>query len=246
MNKDIYDFKRKFYEIKNLGYVKSINEDNSGIGLTLEKLLGKKIDNFPLPDYKNTFEIKAKLAYSKTPIHLFKLTPDGNSFLETKRILEKYGYYQMTSKKYKVFNGQINSKKYNKIGYYYFSINVNYKNERVEVIVKDKNQKVIDSSTYWPFDKLENALIRKLKYLIIVYVWSTSKNKETYYKYYRYNIFKLSNFINFIHLIDIGIVSITFSIDYYKNSARYGQVHDHGTSFDIGIDNVNKLYHEID
>ena len=246
MNKDINDFKKQFYEIRNLGYVKAINENSSGIGLTFEKLLGKNIDNFPLPDYKNTLEIKTKLTYSKTPIHLFKLTPEGNSFFEIKRILEKYGYCQTTNKEYKVFNGQINSGKFKKIGYYYFSISTNYKDEKVELIVKDQSQKVIDSSVYWTFEKLENALIRKLKYLIIVYVWSTTKNKETYYKYYKYNIYKLTNFYNFLHLIDNGIISVTFSIDYYKSINRYGQIHDHGTSFDIRIDDLNNLYYKID
>ena len=246
MEKEIISFKRKFNIIRDLGYVKAINNNNSGIGLTFEALLGKKLDNFPLPDFENTIEIKTKLAYSKQPIHLFKLTPEGNSFLETKRILEKYGYYRSNNKEYKVFNGTISSKEVYKIGLYYsFSLSVNYKEEKIILLVYDNNNKLIDDSIYWDFYRIENAITRKLKYLALVYVWSTKRNDAYYYKYYKYDIYKYSNFYTFLNLIDKGIISITFSIDFYRYNKRYGQTHDHGTSFNICKEDIEKLFIKI-
>ena len=96
-----------------MGYVKAINNYNSGIGLTFENLLGKKVDDFPLPDFQNEIEIKTKLAFSTKPIHLFKLTPDGTEFFEMKRIVSKYGYYKMMSK---VLSGSVFANKKTKIG----------------------------------------------------------------------------------------------------------------------------------
>ncbi len=247
MQKIINKFKSKFYDIRDMGYVKSINNSSSGIGLTFEYLLGKKEDNYPLPDFMNSLEIKTKLSYSKRPIHLFKLTPEGTSLFTIKTILDKYGYYSKNNRVYKSFNGTVFSNKLTKIGLdYYFSINVCYRDERVSLLVYDKNKNLIDSSIHWWFDELENALFRKLQFLALVQVWSTTRKGENYYKYYRYDIYKLSNFYNFLNLIEKGIISITFSIDTYNQEGKYGKIHDHGTSFDISMDDLDKLYFKID
>ena len=229
-----------------MGYVKAVNNYNSGIGLTFEKLLGKKVDDFPLPDFENTIEIKTKLAFSKRPIHLFKLTPEGNTFFETKRLLSSYGYYRRNCMEYKVFNGTVVANSIEKIGMsYYFSLEVSYKEEKVKLIVYDKNKVKIDDTVYWTFGNLENALYRKLKYLALIQVWSTQKNGIRYYKYYRYDIYKLSNFYTFLSLIEKGIISVTFSIDIFKEEKRYGQIHDHGTTFDIDKDKIEMLFNKV-
>ena len=106
MEQNIQDLINKFNTIKNMGYVEAVNNDFSGIGLTFEKLLDKEVDNFPFPDYKN-IEIKTKLSYSKTPINLFKLTPEGKEFCEVRRLWEKYGYCRKNNKDNKCFNGRV-------------------------------------------------------------------------------------------------------------------------------------------
>ena len=101
MKSEFDELKNEFNRIKNMGYVKSINNDNSGIGLTFEYLLGKKVEDFPFPDYKG-IELKTKLAYSKKPISLFRLTPEGKDFfeikprfVETKDIVEVDSYSEL-------------------------------------------------------------------------------------------------------------------------------------------------------
>ena len=42
-----------------------------------------------------------------------------------------------------------------------------------------------------------------------------------------------------------GVISVTFSIDMYTNEKRFGQVHDHGVSFDIDKSDLNKLFIQI-
>lgn len=246
MKEEIILFIKKFNSIRALGFVKAVNNDNSGIGLTFEKLIGKESDNFPLPDFYNLIEIKTKLIYSKTPIHLFKLTPYGNSFIETKRIYEKYGYYRSVDNEFKVFNGTIYANKILKIGLnYYFSLDVNHIEKKVKLLVYNSQMKMIDCTAYWDFDSLENALIRKLNYLALVFVCKKNINQETHYKYIKYNIYKLSDFNTFLILLSKGIIGITFSIDVYKNEKRYGQIHDHGTTFNINKNDIEKLFIRI-
>ena len=246
MREIINDFKKQFYKIRDMGYVKSINNYTSGIGLTFENLIGKKVDNYPMPDYKGRLEIKTKLAYSKIPIHLFKLTPDGQNFYESQSILEKYGYYK-NNKTIKAFNGSVFANELNKIGLNnYFSLDVNYKEEMVKLLVYDLDGTLVDDSTYWQFEKIENALTRKLKYLVLIQAWSTQREKTYYYKYYRYDLYKLSNFYTFLNLLDRGIISIGFSLETTLNKNRTEQIHDHGTSFDINKEDLEKLYYKID
>ena len=225
-----------------MGYVKAINNYNSGIGLTFENLLGKKVDDFPLPDFQNEIEIKTKLAFSTKPIHLFKLTPDGTEFFEMKRIVSKYGYYKMMSK---VLSGSVFANKKTKIGRYYFSLFVNYKAEKVVLQIYNRNKVLIDNTSYWAFEKIETAMKRKLEYLAIVLVWPTQKNGTKYYKYYRYDIYKYTNIYTLLNLIDKGIISISFSISTYSDEERYGKAHDHGTSFDIYMNDVKELFDRI-
>lgn len=245
MNKEINLFIKKFNDIRALGFVKAINNNNSGIGLTFEKLIGKEQDSFPFPDFYNLIEIKTKLAYSKTPISLFKLTPNGNSFIETKRIYENYGYYRTNDKLFKVFNGTIYANKLSRIGFNYFSLDINYIEKKIKILVYNQQFKIIDYSIFWNFNELENALMRKINYLAVVLVWKTTNNGNKYYKYFKYNIYKLIDFNTFLKLLSQGIIGITFSIDVYKNEKRYGQIHDHGTSFNIHKENIEKLFIRI-
>lgn len=245
MEKEIILFIKKFNHIRSLGFVEAINNDNSGIGLTFEKLIGKETDDFPFPDFQNLIEIKTKLAYSKTPIHLFKLTPNGNCFIETKGLYEKYGYYRIKNKEYKVFNGTVYSNKILKIGLYYFSLDVNYLEKKVKLLIYNSKMRMIDNSTYWDFDDLKNALERKLHYLALIFVWKKVLNNQKYYKYFKYNIYKLSDFNTFLKLLSTGIITITFSIDIYKSEKRYGQIHDHGTTFNINKNDIEKLFLKI-
>jgi len=246
MNQEINSFIKKVNYIRQLGYVKAVNNDNSGIGLTFEKLIGKKEDNFPLPDYKNIIEIKTKLAYSKMPIHLFSLSPDGVEFCETSRLLNKYGYHTLKYRNSKVLNATIYANEKTKIGNnYFFSLKVDYLEEKIKLIVLDINGIIIDNNTFWTFNKIEMALNRKLKHLALIQAWSTKRNGINYYKYYKYNIYKFSNVFNFIYLIEQKIISITFSIGVFTNSKKMGKIHDHGTTFDINKEYLEKLFIKI-
>ena len=109
-------------------------------------------------------------------------------------------------------------------------------------MIYNNEKNLIDNNTYWTFEKIENALLRKLKYLAFIQVWSTNRNGTKYYKYFKYNIYKFSNIYTFLNLIDKGIISVTFSIDSYKDAKNYGKIHDHGTTFDIKKEDLDKLF----
>lgn len=93
MEKTFENLVAKFKNIKEMGFVKSVNDNYNGVGLTLENLLGKKQDDFAYPDYEG-IEIKTHRKFSKYPITLFGAALWGKSFPENDRIRSTYGYYQ--------------------------------------------------------------------------------------------------------------------------------------------------------
>jgi len=64
------EFKKRFYNLKNKGYVKSLRRGPTGIGYTLETYLGIEENNFALPDISGV-EIKAHRSNSNNLITLF-------------------------------------------------------------------------------------------------------------------------------------------------------------------------------
>ena len=242
MEESILDLKNKFKEIKNMGYIKSVNNNYSGIGLTFEYLLGKKVDDFSFPDYQG-IEIKTKIYNSTKPVTLFKSTPEGKDFFETKRLWSEYGYYNDKSKVFyiSIFSNKIIKLKNN----YSFKLNVNYRKKCLEMYVF-YNDLLIDDNTYWSFERIENVLIRKLQYLSIIIASDTIRKGEKYYKYNKMTIYKLKSFKDFLSLLEKGMISVSFCIDTYKSGKRKGQIHDHGTSFCIFLNNIEKLFNRID
>lgn len=245
INNSIKNLIQSFEEIKKLGYIKSINNNYSGIGLTFEKLLGKDFDNFSFPDY-NMIELKTKLTYSRTPIHLFSLSPEGKEFFEVKRLWENYGHVGYKNKKFKQLNNKVLANILMPVGKkYYFTLKVDHNQNKIVLLIYNANRQLIDNYTYWDFTKIKEALERKFKYLAIIEVYTKNINNEKYYKYWKINIYKLKSFEKFIELIEKGEISISFCVGIYKSENKYGQMHDHGTNFEIYKEKIQLLFQKI-
>ncbi len=67
---NLEEFKQKFQELRNKGFVKSLRKGPTGVGLTFETLMGVEENNLALPDIDGV-EIKAHRDNSKSMITLF-------------------------------------------------------------------------------------------------------------------------------------------------------------------------------
>ncbi len=83
MFNDSIEFKKIFDEVKKTGWVKSLRKEDTGVGDTFEKTIGKDEENLPIADYES-IEIKTTRKYSKKRIHLFNTVPDGDYLLLSK------------------------------------------------------------------------------------------------------------------------------------------------------------------
>ncbi len=242
---DLKELIIKTEKIKEKGWIKSEIKGTAASGKTFEKALGIEKNNFEIPDY-GEIEIKTK-TNSKfyTYITLFSATP--NSYLyEIKRIHELYSYPYYKDKDLNVFNMSIYSnKKVYGGNNHYFKLHVDYKKEQIVLHVFNNEGKIIDNNCAWSFSMIEEKVNRKLKYLLFVKAERKFEHNEVFFRYTKHQLYILKDFKTFIKAIEEGCIRVSFRINVFKDGYRYGQIHDHGTSFDIEEKNLEKIYYKL-
>ena len=242
IDESIRILQKKFVEIRNMEYVKSIRRGSTGIGATFESLLGKEEDSLEIPDFEG-IEIKTRRGYSKSLINLFTAVPTGSTFYEVKRLRDTYGYPDVYDKDLKRLNTMAVANELIRVGvFYYFGLKIDRELQRLVLCVYDINQNLIDESTYWDFDILQEKLLRKMNVLAIVKAWPNKISGVEYFKYYKMNIYILKDFDSFLRALEEGIVKVKFTIGNYYDERRYGMVHSHGVSFSVSEDDLDKVF----
>lgn len=246
MKKEIDNLYEKFINIKQRDWIKTIREGNNGVGLTFEYLLGIGQNELEIPDY-NGIEIKTKRVSSHSHIILFSCTPTGPNYHEVEIIKNTYGYPHKLLPMYNILNNSVYANRKNKIGSnFYFKLEIDKTEKKIYLIVYDKNKIKIEKSTYWDFDILEEKLNRKMKILALIKAYSKKENNVELFKYSDFNIYTLRGFDNFIELIEKGIIRLSFKLNIRTKGSKIGQIHDHGTSFEILEKDILKLYNKYE
>ena len=112
MREEMKKLKELFFNISTKGFIRAINNYNSGCGLTFEKLIGKDAENFEIPDF-GEIQIKTKVcSNSRFPmtITLFSAAPDGDYLFEIKRLRNKFGIPDKKNPNLLCFNGLVTAK----------------------------------------------------------------------------------------------------------------------------------------
>lgn len=244
MKENINILKKEFDRIKNLGWIKSERKGTSGIGYTFEKLLGKEEDNFYLPDFQG-IEIKTKRHFSKGYLTLFNLTPDGEYLFPIEYIRNKYGYKDKEIPSQKVFQYTVSNENKSTFMNKIFRLKINYNNNKIVLEIINLIDYSKDTSISWSFEEISQRIYNKISYLALVKADIETKNEVEYIKYYDIEIYKLKDLKTFLSLIEDGTIRITFKIGIFHSGTRIGQVHDHGTGFDIHKNDIKKLYDQI-
>lgn len=218
-----HNLEEKFREIFEMGWVESINDYSSGVGMTFEKLLGKESDDFAHPDYDG-IEIKTQRVGTDYPITIFGLAPWGNTAPEVERLRETYGYFDYDDKDQRKLNAEIYASK-NKLicNRYFFNLDVNRKERKIYMIIYDINYNIIDNTTYWHFDDIEEKLKYKLQYLGFVHAASKSKFKKEYFKYFKLECYELKDFNTFLDLLEKNIIAVSFTSSMIKYGPSMGK-----------------------
>lgn len=246
MIEDIKNIKIQFEKIKQQGWIESKRSGSTGIGYTLEKLFEKEENNFEIPDFCS-FELKSHNTYPNSYITLFNATPDGDYLFEIERLKETYGYPDKNLKQFKVLNCDVFANSITNLGNSYKQIiKTDNAEKKLRLHILDNNLNLVDNEISWSFDMLKEKFERKLKLLAYVEADKKIINGIKYFKYKNITFYKSYDFDKFIDLIKTGTIKISFKIGVFKSGKRYGQTHDHGTSFSISEKNLLLLYKKIE
>jgi len=229
------DFLLRIKDIEQLGYVLSHRKGDTGIGKTLEDLLGITENNIAGPDFA-TYELKTGRKGSVSMLTLFTKAPEPRG--ANKKLLEVFGYVQRKvprEHKQLTLTGEgvdeskipieekelhvtVDAIKPNSVG-----LKLEIKNDRL-YIGNDQ-----DVEAYYDNDTLKKVFERK--YHKLIYVLADHKKEKGIECFWYNEAYLLDGFSfkRFSELVSEGKLKVDIRIGHYPD----GRLHDHGTGFRI-------------
>lgn len=239
---------KKLKEIKEMGWIKTHRTGPTGIGKTLEDLLGITENNVPGPN-THMVELKSARKSAKSMLTLFTKSPlpkKANSLL-----LQRFGYDARGNKKLDLHT-TVNALGYNKLrGQTGFKVEIGY--NRVELVSKNKSKKGLltfvknrkgkaedekEMLGYWDKATLKKSFERKLPRLMYVKADSRGGGKDENFWFNEVWLLSGFNFKNFLKLLRSGDILVDIRIGQYPD----GRPHDHGTGFRVHPDKLELCF----
>lgn len=232
---DYSDFVSRLNEIKEMGYVESHRRGDTGIGKTLEDLLGISENNIAGPDFE-VYELKSGRKDSSSMLTLLTKAPLPRG--ANKNLLRAFGYMQRkVPRDYKQLTltgektGESNIPLENKE----LHVTVDsIKPNSVGLILKSKGDRIYianDKGVEAYYDKtvLREAFEKKYKRLIYVLADNKKEGKKEHFWFNEAYLLYGFSFERFCELIKEGKLKVDLRIGHYPD----GRPHDHGTGFRI-------------
>ena len=227
--KEYWQLISKLMEIKKSGYVKTHRVGDTGIGKTLEDLLGIEENNIPGPNGR-LIELKSARKNAKSMLTLFTKSPlpkKANSLL-----LQRYGYPSKRGNNRKELHTTVNATSYNTLkGKVGFKIDI--KEDRIELVSEPK-----EVLGFWDKQTLVMSFERKLPKLL--YVKADSRGSRINEEFWFNEVWLLTefDFENFVNLLKEGTILVDIRIGQYAD----GRPHDHGTGFRVMPDKLDLCF----
>lgn len=228
---ELLDMIREVYE---KGYVRTKRPGDTGVGMTLETLLGISANIAKTPDYKG-IEIKAKrLKKAPTRVTLFsqvpnwKLSPIGCAW----NLLSTYGYHRDGKLR---LNHQMSTLAPNSLG---FVLKVDTAEDWLKQNYYDSEKEETKHITTWEMRKLRERLCEKHPQTFWVGAKTRGSGAEEEFHYTQLEHTKQPKVRNFDALIESGIITV----DYLMSERKPGAVRDHGYLFKMNSSDFYALF----
>lgn len=218
------------------GFITSLREGPTGVGMTLETHLGISANSSREPDYRG-IEIKAKRlgGKSKTRSTLFsqvpnwELSPIGSAW----NLLSTYGYHRNGRLR---LNHQIDATKPNSLG---FVLQVDSKLGWLKQNYFEKSSGKEKHIATWLMSRLHDRLEKKHPETFWVGAdCKRDSNGKEQFHYVEINHTKKPMLSNFDILLEAGVISV----DYLMSERSNGVVRDHGYLFKMHQEDFNLLF----
>ncbi len=224
--KNIKDFTNKLKEIKKQGFIKSMRKGPTGIGLTLETLLGINENNIALPDI-GFAELKSTRLGTSNLITLFTFNRKA-WVMKPLEAIKKYG------------SPDKDPSKHGRLGLYYtMSLTPNsaglflYIDNNI-LSVRHISGEIV---TQWNLEDVKEQFIKKLPALILVYAEVEEKQGVEYFHYNRACLLKDVSVNSLINAFKEEHIVIDLRLHDKGTSAR-----NHGTGFRIKEAYLDRIF----
>lgn len=218
-------------KLKDMSYIRTHRSGNTGIGKTLEDLLGIDENNIPGPNAE-MIELKSARKNTSSMLTLFTKSPlpsRANSAL-----LERFGYESARGNNRKELHTTINALAFNYMrGELGFKIDMQH--DRINLIHHQNQNEILG---YWDRETLKNCFERKLPRLL--YVKANTRGHGFNEKFWFNEAWLLEgfDFNNFLSLLRAGVILVDIRIGQYPD----GRPHDHGTGFRVFPDKLDLCF----
>jgi len=231
--KEYSELLKKVSEASSHGYITTHRSGPTGIGKTLEDLLGIPENNIPSPD-GSMIELKSARKNSKSMLTLFTKAPlpsRANSVL-----LEQFGYPSRKRDNTKELHTTVNAVDYNTIkGKRGFKIGIG--KDRIELVSSRPSPNLLTADNgskpevmgFWDRTTLSDSFQTKLPRLLYVKADSRGKGAEEEFWFNEAWLLSGFDFDNFVRLLKSADILIDIRIGQYPD----GRPHDHGTGFRV-------------
>jgi hypothetical protein len=234
-----YEFLERIKEIKDMNYVKSHRRGDTGIGKTLEDLLGITENNIAGPDF-GVYELKSGRKDSVSMLTLFTKTPMPKGAILN--LLKAYGYKQrrdIHDSSQRKMAEYVDTKSAEPdevpVGEKELHVTVDaVKKNSVGLILKIVGDRIYISDhrsveAYYEESVLKDAFEKK--YAKLIYVSAASKRENDQEFLWFDEAYRLEGFSyeRFSELVGKGVIKLDLRVGHYPD----GRLHDHGTGFRV-------------
>jgi len=225
---DIKTLKKKLKEIKEIGFVKSHRSGDTGIGKTLEDLLGIKENNIPLPDIGEVAELKSYRKDAKSMMTLFTLEPLPKGGDRDRTLLDGFGYSKRDNQRSKELHSTLSCKRYNAQ-----DLKLKVSKDKVNILGKNKRLNI-----YWDILSLREKFEGKLPALVYVLAKTKTLKGKEYFHFTEAYLLEGFDFELFKKRVKADDIVVDLRMYYRPN----GSVRNHGTGFRVKIQKLDDCF----
>lgn len=232
MINSLNDFIREYKKIKEMGWIKTHRSGPTGIGKTLEDLLGIEENNIDGPDF-GEYELKSCRINSQSMLTMFTKTPQpprSNTYLR-----EKYGYSSnVYNNDEKVLHSTLTAARFVPIADTGKKLRIICDNEKISIASESEIENV-----FWDKESLRKAFEKKYKNKFI-YAKAENRGTGATEEFNFIEAYEVSGFDYdaMIKLLEDGKIFVDLRIGQYPD----GRTHDHGTGFRIRESDQHLLF----
>lgn len=233
------EFIERFTKIKNMGWVKTHRAGRTGIGKTLEDLLGIVENNIQGPDFGD-YELKSARKNLNSMLTLITKSPDTKAANSVLRLT--YGYSSSVYENdEKVLHSTLNAVNFTPIADTGHSLKVTSINDKI--YIEDENGL---TDIYWSIDILKRQLNKKLGNRFL-YVKADSRGIGADEEFLFESALLVEGFSaeKIIELLNRGSIYVDLRIGQYHGGKNNGKTHDHGTGLRIKEKDQSLLFEKI-